>query len=187
MWPWARAPAPGIPKSGSGLLFTPVALLSDPPIPQEPAEERREAAPSHDGNGADALLEDPNETDHEYDDGADVLDDDGGIGDQRPKFVGLQARVPLQVLEEGGLIGIVIRVCIAFQLANIHRPWSVEWVDLHDCFTQRSFFHVLFRLRLRLRLPSSCSRRRRERKSRRPSLTLPPLPKLDGRLGGEAA
>jgi len=104
--PRADAPGPG----EAGVDGAVVVALADPPVPQQPADESGEAAPADDGDGAHALLEDADEADDEDDDGADVLDDDGGVGDQGPEVVGLEARVALEVLEEGGLVGVVVGV-----------------------------------------------------------------------------
>jgi hypothetical protein len=38
-----------------------------------------------------------------------VLDDNGRVGHEGPKLVGLQARVALEVVEERLLIGVVVR------------------------------------------------------------------------------
>jgi hypothetical protein len=48
------------------------------------------------------------EADDEYDDGAHVLDDDGGICDQWPEIIRLETGVPLEMLEEGRLVCIVV-------------------------------------------------------------------------------
>ncbi|TPX10623.1 uncharacterized protein E0L32_008357, partial [Thyridium curvatum] len=106
--PPAEAPRVGEPPRGGVLV---VRLLHHPPVPEEPAEEGREAAEPHHGDGAHALLEDADEAHDEDDDGADVLHDDGEVGDQGPELVRLQARVPLQVLEKGGLVCVVVRIC----------------------------------------------------------------------------
>lgn len=86
-------------------------LLPDPPVPEKPADGCCDAAPANDRDGTQALLMDTDEADHEDDDGADVLDDDGRVSDQGPEVVGFQARIPLQVLEKGRLVGVVVRVC----------------------------------------------------------------------------
>lgn len=87
-----------------------IVLVGVPLLPQAPADEGGEAAPGHDSHGRDALLEDAAEADDEDDDGTHVLKDDGGIGDEGPKVVGLQAGVSLEVLQEGDLIGVVVGV-----------------------------------------------------------------------------
>jgi hypothetical protein len=40
-----------------------------------------------------------------------VLHDDGRVGHQGPEVVGADAGVALEVLEEGGLVGVVVGVC----------------------------------------------------------------------------
>lgn len=55
---------------------TALSLLCYPPVPQQPTEEGRKAAPSDHRHGADALLEYAHEAYDEDDDGADVLHDD---------------------------------------------------------------------------------------------------------------
>jgi hypothetical protein len=57
-----------------------IAIFPNPPIPEHPADKRSEAAPANNGHGADSFLEDANEADDEYDDGADVLDNHGRVG-----------------------------------------------------------------------------------------------------------
>lgn len=51
-------------------------LLTDPPIPEDPPQDCPYAAPGDDGNRGDTLLEDSDEADDEYDDGARVLYND---------------------------------------------------------------------------------------------------------------
>ena len=58
-----------------------LALLPNPPVPQQPADQGCEAAPSNDRDRAKPLLEDANETHDEYDDRADVLHNDRRVGD----------------------------------------------------------------------------------------------------------
>ena len=82
-------------RLGESVLGFPVALLPNPPVPEQPAEKSREATPSYDPDGADTLLEDAYEADNEDDDRADMLHDDGGIGDERPEVVGLNPWVAL--------------------------------------------------------------------------------------------
>jgi hypothetical protein len=40
-----------------------------------------------------------------------VLQDHGGVGDERPEIVGLETRVSLQVLEKRRLVGVIVRDC----------------------------------------------------------------------------
>jgi len=54
-------------------------------------------------------LVDAREAADEDDDGADLLDDDRGVGDERPEVVRLQARVALEVVEKGLFVGVVVR------------------------------------------------------------------------------
>ena len=56
-------------------------------------------------------MEYANETDDEDYDGADMLDNDCRICYQRPEVVWLETWIPLQMFEEGILIGIIIWVC----------------------------------------------------------------------------
>lgn len=88
-----------------------LGLLAYPPIPQNPANRRGDAAPTHDGYWADALLVDAHKAHDEYDDSADMLDDDRRISDQRPEVVRFQSRISLKVLQEGGLVGVVVGIC----------------------------------------------------------------------------
>lgn len=101
----ASAPAP----RDTGVWIA-LRLLGYPPVAKQPAEESGEAAPADNGHGAHALLEYADEADDEDDDGTDVLHDDGGVGDQGPELVGLKARVELELLEEGRLVGVVVGV-----------------------------------------------------------------------------
>ena len=86
-------------------------LLGSPPLPQQPAEEGEGGAVADDGQVADTLSEDSDEGDDEDDDGANLLDNDGSVGDEGPKCVWLEAGIALELLEEGGLVGVVVGVC----------------------------------------------------------------------------
>ena len=66
---------------------------------------------AHEGEVAGAFLEDGDEADDEDDDGAHLLDDDGGVGDEGPEVVGLEARVALELFEKGGLVSVVVGIC----------------------------------------------------------------------------
>jgi hypothetical protein len=50
-----------------------------------------------------------------------MLDDNAQVGEQRPEFVGEQARVTLEMIEEGLLIGVVVRNCLRPILADNSR------------------------------------------------------------------
>lgn len=47
----------------------------------------------------------------EDDHSAELLNDDGTIGDERPEFIGAEARVTLQCVEECRFIGVIIWIC----------------------------------------------------------------------------
>lgn len=101
-----------------------------------------------------------------------MLQDDGRVGDEGPKVVGLETRVALQVLEKRGLVCVVVGVCTAGMLVTALQQAVAEMdgcdaTNVHDCFTHISFFHV--RLRRRLLLRSPLSRRRRIAESVAPS------------------
>lgn len=70
-------------------------LLSHPPIPQDPANRCCDTAPADYGYWAHTLLVDSDEAHDEYDDGAHMLDNDRGVGHQRPEIVRFQGRVAL--------------------------------------------------------------------------------------------
>ena len=55
-------------------------FLSNPPIPQDPAQDCTDAAASYHCDGRDAFLDDTNEAADEDCDGTDVLDNDHGVG-----------------------------------------------------------------------------------------------------------
>lgn len=100
---------------GRGITRSDVLLLAvfgvcDPPLPDEPAEEGEDRAVADECDVGNALLNDSDESNDEDYDGADMLDDDGRVGDERPEIVGLEARVSLKLLEESGLIGVVVGV-----------------------------------------------------------------------------
>jgi len=40
------------------------------------------------------------------------------VGDEGPEVVGLEARVALEALEEGGLVGIVVGVCYGSSVSH---------------------------------------------------------------------
>ena len=40
-----------------------------------------------------------------------MLHDDGRVGDEGPKVIRSHARVSLEVLEEGRLVGVIVGVC----------------------------------------------------------------------------
>ena len=62
-------------------------LLTDPEIPEHPAQNCASAAPAYDRDRRDALLVDANKGADEYGDGGDMLDNDSRVGDQRPEIV----------------------------------------------------------------------------------------------------
>ena len=62
-------------------------LLTDPEIPEHPAQNRASAAPAYDRDWRDALLVDANEGADEDGDGGDVLDNNSRVCDQRPEIV----------------------------------------------------------------------------------------------------
>lgn len=92
-----------------------LCLLANPPIPQEPADGSCNAAPANNSHWTHALLVDAYKAYHEYDDGTDVLDNDGRVSDEGPEVVGFQARIALEVLEECRLVGVVVGICSAHQ------------------------------------------------------------------------
>lgn len=47
-----------------------------------------------------------------------MLEDNGRVGDEGPEVVRLQARVALEVLEKGCLVGVIVRVCMSRTLAS---------------------------------------------------------------------
>ena len=85
-------------------------LVGNPSIPEEPAQHRRHASPADDGDGRDSVLEDADETADKDGDGSDVLDDHGRVGNKRPELVGLESRVPLQMIKERRGVGVVVRI-----------------------------------------------------------------------------
>lgn len=87
-------------------------LFAYPPIPEEPANRGGNTAPANDSHRTDALLMNADEAYHEDYDSAYMLDNDGRVGDQRPEVVGFQARIALEVLEEGGLVSVIIGICL---------------------------------------------------------------------------
>ena len=84
--------------------------MTDPPVPDQPAYKGCEATPSGDGDGGHALLKYADEAGDEYGHGTHLLQYDGGVGDERPEFVGLETGIALQVFQEGRLIGVIIGV-----------------------------------------------------------------------------
>jgi len=58
----------------------------------------------------DLFLKDAYKGDDEEDDGADVLDNDGCVCHEWPEEVRLEAWISLQLLEEGCLVSVVIRI-----------------------------------------------------------------------------
>lgn len=81
-----------------------------PAVPQDPTKDGSDAAARHDGDGRHALLENANEANDKDGHGADLLYDDGRVSHQRPKVVGLEPRVSLEMLEKGGPVGVVVRI-----------------------------------------------------------------------------
>lgn len=100
--------------------------LGYPSFPQDPGHKGRDAAPADDGHGRDALAKDGAEEDDEDDDGADVLQDDGRVGDEGPEIVRLEPRVALQVLEKSSLIGVVVRVYRVEILLALSRIFAID-------------------------------------------------------------
>jgi hypothetical protein len=98
-------------------------------------------------------LKDADEANDEYDDRADLLEDDGSVGDEGPEFVGLKTGISLEVLEKRRLVRIVVRVyCGAVNYLDIMS--RERRIGIQECFTQSSFFQLGLRRRLLLRLPS---------------------------------
>jgi hypothetical protein len=92
-----------------------------------------------------------NEADDEDYDGADVLDYDCRVCDERPEIVRLEAGIALEMFEEGILIGVIIWVYFHQQLT-----FHCQLACLQDCFTHNNFFQVPFLLLLPLRFLSLC-------------------------------
>lgn len=95
------------------------------------------------------LLKNTDEADNEDYDGADVLDDDRRVRNERPEVIRLESRIALKVFEEGILIRVVVRICPESAMASTSSRGCSQ-----DCFTHNSFFQVPFLLRLELRFPS---------------------------------
>lgn len=112
------AQTPGPPNA---IFFSPLTLLANPKVPYQPADRGSEAAPSNYRHGAGALLEDAHKADDEYNDGANMLDDDGRIGDQRPEVIWLDTGVALEVLQECRLVGVVVGVCESTCVSDLRR------------------------------------------------------------------
>lgn len=55
-------------------------------------------------------MEDTDEADDEYYDRTDMLHYDCRVGDEGPEIVGLEARIALEMLEKGFLIGVIIGI-----------------------------------------------------------------------------
>ena len=87
-------------------------LLPHPSIPHQPRNYGGGGGAPGDCDGRNALLVYSDKTADEDCDGADLLDDDGGVCDEGPEVVGLQAGIALEVFEEGGVVGVVIRICL---------------------------------------------------------------------------
>ena len=62
-------------------------LLTDPEIPEHPAQNCASAAPAYDRDWRHALLVDADEGADKDGDGGDMLDNDSRVGDQRPEIV----------------------------------------------------------------------------------------------------
>jgi hypothetical protein len=78
---------------------------------------------------------DAHKADHKYAYRADMLYNDGRICDQGPEVVRLEPGVALEVLEEGPLVGIIVRICTvhlispAAQTIPQHREWMAGSVN----------------------------------------------------------
>lgn len=137
-----------------------VLLLGYPALPEDPADKGGEAAPADDRHGRHALVVYAHEADDEDGHGADVLEDDGGVGDERPKVVRLQAGVALEVFEKRCLVGVVVWDCpcvsrfcfsgLCLMGRRVEREVLHVMRNVQDCFTHMSFFQARFRRRLRL-------------------------------------
>jgi hypothetical protein len=91
-------------------------LLSQPVVPQDPAEQGAEARPAHHRHGRHALLHNGDEAAAEHGHRGKVLHDDGRVGHERPELVGLEAGVALEVVEERLLVRVVVGDCVYQQL-----------------------------------------------------------------------
>lgn len=67
------------PRPVEALQVILLGLLSNPPIPKEPANRGCDAAPGDHSHGAHTLLVDAHEADDKYDDGTDVLHNDSRV------------------------------------------------------------------------------------------------------------
>lgn len=71
------------------------AILCDPVVPDYPAKDGADTPATDNSYRIDTLLENDSKAADEYNDGADMLYDDGEISHQRPEIVRLKSRVPL--------------------------------------------------------------------------------------------
>jgi hypothetical protein len=86
--------------------------LALPSITENPACDRTYCRPAHHSLWAYTFLKYACEAADEYDHGADVLHDDGGIGDKRPKLVRSPPRITLKMVQEGLLVCVVVRILL---------------------------------------------------------------------------
>lgn len=56
-----------------------LGLFSNPPVPQNPANRGCDAAPADNSHRAYTLLVNAHEANHKYNDGTDMLHNDGGV------------------------------------------------------------------------------------------------------------
>lgn len=87
-----------------------VMTLALPIVPEHPPCNRAQRCPSHHRLRAHSLLENCREAADKNHHRTHVLHDNRAIRHQRPKLIRPQSRIPLQMIQESLLIGIVIRI-----------------------------------------------------------------------------
>ena len=81
-------------------------------ITQDPSCHGTGSSPTHHCLRRDSFLKYSRKAAHEYDDGADVLQDGRAISDQRPEFVRSEFRIALQVVQKRLFVGVVVRIAL---------------------------------------------------------------------------
>lgn len=81
-----------------------------------------------------------------------MLYDNGRVGNQWPEIVRTYTWIPLEMVEKGLCIGVIIRIYYPQMSVKHKNTYKVEKC-IHDCFTQSNFFQAPF-LRLLRRLVS---------------------------------
>lgn len=98
------------------LWSTSALICLCPGVPKYPAHGRTNTTTTDHRNRTHSTLDDTDETADEDNDGTNMLHDDCRISHQRPEIIRANTWVPLEMIEKGFCVGVIIRVCCSLSV-----------------------------------------------------------------------